>query len=136
MVAGLSHITFIVRDLERTSGFFRKVFGAEEVYSSGDRMFSISREKFFLISGQWVCIMEGDTLTERTYNHVAFQIGEDEFDGYIQRILDTGAEIKPGLPRTKGEGRSIYFYDFDDHLFELHTGSLAERLKSYAKEGI
>ncbi len=26
------------------------------------------------------------------------------------------------------EGQSIYFYDYDNHLFELHTGNLAMRL--------
>ncbi|MDP3309636.1 MAG: FosX/FosE/FosI family fosfomycin resistance thiol transferase, partial [Polaromonas sp.] len=24
-----------------------------------------------------------------------------------------------------------YFYDFDNHLFELHTGTLDERLRQY-----
>jgi hypothetical protein len=28
---------------------------------------------------------------------------------------------------------SLYFYDDDNHLFELHTGTLAERLERYAK---
>lgn len=31
----------------------------------------------------------------------------------------------------EGEGRSLYFYDYDNHLFELHTGTLTERLKRY-----
>ena len=30
-----------------------------------------------------------------------------------------------------GEGRSLYFYDDDNHLFELHTGTLEERLQRY-----
>nr|EHU9844980.1 FosX/FosE/FosI family fosfomycin resistance thiol transferase [Listeria monocytogenes] len=42
-----------------------------------------------------------------------------------------GVEIKPERPRVQGEGSSIYFYDFDNHLFELHTGTLEERLKRY-----
>jgi len=33
-----------------------------------------------------------------------------------------------------GEGRSIYFYDHDNHLFELHTGNLEERLARYAAD--
>ncbi|EIW18957.1 lactoylglutathione lyase-like lyase [Pelosinus fermentans DSM 17108] len=33
----------------------------------------------------------------------------------------------------EGEGRSLYFYDYDNHLFELHTGTLTERLKRYKK---
>ncbi len=30
-----------------------------------------------------------------------------------------------------GEGRSLYFHDHDNHLFELHTGTLEERLARY-----
>jgi hypothetical protein len=34
---------------------------------------------------------------------------------------------------VEGEGQSLYFYDFDNHLFELHTGTLAQRLARYAQ---
>ena len=134
LISGISHITFIVKNLERSASFFMKIFNAEEVYSSGENTFSYSREKFLLINNIWVCIMEGEPLAERTYNHIAFQISEDDVDEYITRIKDTGAEIKPKRPRVDGEGRSIYFYDFDNHLFELHTGTLSERLARYSKE--
>ena len=77
--------------------------------------------------------MEGDSHERRTYNHVAFQIDESDIDNYIARIKDLGAEIKQGRPRVAGEGYSLYFYDFDNHLFELHTGTLSERLARYSK---
>lgn len=134
MILGLSHITLIVKDLERTSLFLNKIFDAKEVYSSGDKTFSISREKFFLINDIWICIMEGEPSMERSYNHIAFQIQDEDFDDYIRKIKSVGADIKTGRSRVKGEGRSIYFYDFDGHLFELHTGNLAERLNRYKDE--
>lgn len=133
MIEGISHLTFIVKDLERTSTFFRSIFDAKEIYSSGDKTFSLTREKFFLIGGQWIAIMEGDSLSDRTYNHVAFKIREEEFDLYESRILTLGVDFKPPRPRIEGEGRSLYFYDFDNHLFELHTGTLSERLARYAR---
>jgi hypothetical protein len=52
-IRDLSHRTFIERDLERTSELFRKALGAAEVYDSGDRQFSLAREKFSLLGGVW-----------------------------------------------------------------------------------
>lgn len=131
MISGLSHITLIVRDLNKTTTFLQEIFDAEEIYSSGDKTFSLSKEKFFLIAGLWICIMEGESLQERTYNHIAFRIHEEEMGEYTERIKSLGVEIKPERSRVTGEGRSIYFYDYDNHLFELHAGTLEERLKRY-----
>ena len=76
MIKNISHITLVVRNLETASDFFHNVFDAREVYASGEKRFSLSREKFFLVNDIWLCIMEGDPLNERTYNHIAFQISE------------------------------------------------------------
>lgn len=133
MIEGLSHMTFIVRDLERMTAILTGVFDAREVYSSGEETFSTAREKFFQVGNLWVAIMEGESLSSRTYNHVAFKIQESEFEAYEARIKALGLEIRRPRARVEGEGRSIYFYDNDNHLFELHTGTLAERLECYAK---
>jgi len=122
MISGINHITFVVKDFERTTVFLEKIFDAKEVYSS-------SAAKYFLINDLWIALNKGDALLERTYNHVAFAIKDTDFDKYVKRIKEVGAEIMDGRVRRDGEGRSIYFYDYDNHLFELHTGSLTERLK-------
>lgn len=131
-INGISHITFIVSDLDRTSGLIEYIFDAEEVYSSGDETHSYSKEKYFTINGIWVAIMQGDPLPEKTYNHVAFRISEEDYDIYLERINMLGLEIKTDRDRIPGEGKSIYFYDYDNHLFELHTGSLEDRLRDYS----
>ena len=131
MIEGISHITFIVKNLEKTAAFLKHIFDAQEVYSSGDNTFSLSCEKFFLINGLWIAIMEGEPLSDRTYNHVAFKIREDDFDIYEKKLLELGIDLKLTRPRVEGEGRSLYFYDYDNHLFELHTGTLSGRLKRY-----
>ena len=132
MIEGLSHMTFIVRDLERMAAILTGVFDAREVYSSGAETFSTAREKFFQIGTLWIAIMEGEPLPSRTYNHVAFKIQESEFEAYEATIKALGLEIHRPRPRVAGEGRSIYFHDNDNYLFELHTGTLAGRLKRYA----
>lgn len=133
MIQGISHLTFIVQELERAAAFFTAIFGAEEVYTSGSRVFSLAREKFLVVGGVWVCLMEGEPARGRTYDHVAFAIREQDFELYESRVLALGVEVRPSRPRVEGEGRSLYFYDWDGHLFELHTGTLAERLVRYGE---
>lgn len=133
MIEGLSHMTFIVRDLERMTRLLEGVFDARAVYASDAERFSLSREKFFLIGDIWIAIMEGEALPERSYNHIAFKIADTDFDRYAERVGRLGLEMHPPRPRVEGEGRSIYFYDDDNHMFELHTGTLTERLARYAK---
>ncbi len=134
MIESISHITFIVRDVRRTADFFESIFNAEEVYDSSEKNFSTSYEKFFIIGGTWVAVMEGESLSERSYNHIAFKVPEAEFDDYELKVQQLGIEIDAGRNRVEGEARSIYFYDYDNHLFELHTGTLAERLSHYISE--
>lgn len=134
MIEGISHITFIVKDLELATTFFKEIFSAEEVYTSEDATFSVSKEKFFMVDNQWIAVMEGESLPARTYNHVAFKISEADFETYQGRVCKLGVDFKPPRPRVDGEGRSLYFYDFDNHLFELHTGTLSQRLERYNRK--
>ncbi len=131
MITGLSHVTLVVRDLGRAAELFTGALDAKEIYNSGDRTFSLSREKFFLVGDLWLCLMEGEPPAERGYAHVALEAPEAELDGYRARLEALGAEIRPDRPRIGAEGRSVYFYDFDNHLFELHAGSLKARLAGY-----
>jgi catechol 2,3-dioxygenase-like lactoylglutathione lyase family enzyme len=127
-------MTFIVRDLDRMEEILTTVLGARKVYDSGDETFSLSPERFFLIGELWIAAMEGEALPERSYNHIAFKIDAADYDRYLARLRALGLDIREGRPRVEGEGRSIYFHDHDNHLFELHTGTLDERLARYARK--
>ena len=129
-IEGLSHITLITRHLARMTAIVEGALGGREIYSSGEDTFSLSREKFFAV-GLWIAVMEGESLPTRTYNHIAFKIPAAAIEGYRQRIEALGLEIRESRPRVAGEGHSLYFYDDDNHLFELHTGTLEERLDRY-----
>jgi len=135
VISGLSHITFVVKDLGKMSRVITEVLGGVEVYSSGDKTFSVSREKFFVAGGLWIAIMEGKALNEKNYNHVAFKIDEAKIGACRRAIEALGLDVKGPRPRVEGEGQSIYFHDYDNHLFELHTGTLDERLAAYERMG-
>ena len=133
MIFGLSHLTFIVHDLEKMSRIIVDVFGGREVYASGTKQHSLSPEKFFDVGGFWVAIMQGDPLSTRTYNHVAFKVSKDKLEKAKLAIEKLGLDFRTSRPRVEGEGQSLYFHDYDNHLFELHTGTLEERLAAYKK---
>jgi fosfomycin resistance protein FosX len=133
MIEGLSHITLIVRDLEWTGHMLEAVLDGKEVYRSGARQFSIAPERFYEIGGLWIAIMWHQIHETRTYDYVAFKIADQDYDLYRRRIVDFRLELKESRPRVKGEGRSLYFHDRDNHLFELHTGALTDRLAAYAR---
>ena len=132
---GISHITFVVRDLDRMAALMCEGLGAREVYDSAGRNFSLSREKFFVLGGTWLAAMEGEPPVERSYQHVAFAVDEADLPAYQARLQALGVEIRPPRDRVQGEGLSLYFYDFDNHLFELHAGTLEQRLARYGAAG-
>ena len=133
MIQGLSHLTFIVSDLDKMTRIIVEVLGGEEVYASGDTIFSTSREKFFVAGGIWIAIMEGESWPTRTYNHVAFKVSDEQLDAARMAAIKLDLDIRLPRSRVDGEGQSLYFHDHDNHLFELHTGTLDERLARYAK---
>lgn len=132
-IKGISHITFICKDLEKSAQLFQIIFDAEEIYFSGDKTFSIAKEKFLNVAGIWIALMEGEPV-EKTYNHVAFQVSSDDLPGMAEKIASLELTVLPGRKREKAEGESLYFYDYDNHLFELHTGDLDERLAFYRRQ--
>ena len=109
---------------------FCEGLGAEEIYDSKNKNFSISREKYFIIGGLWLVAMEGD-ISEKSYRHIAFKVNEKDLADIEKRIANLGATIATSRPRVAGEGNSLYFYDFDHNLFELHAGDLKKRLDAY-----
>lgn len=130
-ITGLSHLTFVVRDLERSARLWVEGLGAEQVYDSGDRFHSRSPEKFFLLGGVWIALMQGEP-GSRSYRHAAFEVAADELPAFESRLRALGAEVQAARPRIEGEGVSLYFHDYDDNLLELHSGSLQRRLLAYA----
>ena len=48
MIKGISHVTFVVSNLDRMTKFLTVIFDADEIYASGDQMFSLAKERFFL----------------------------------------------------------------------------------------
>tara|TARA_B110000046_G_scaffold69363_1_gene77413 strand:+ start:2530 stop:2913 length:384 start_codon:yes stop_codon:yes gene_type:complete len=125
---------FIVRDLDKMEDILMKVLDAKRIYNSDDRTYSLSSERFFFDVGAiWVVTMVGGPLRDKSYNHVVFKMTPDDYNDRLQRIPARGLELKEGRSRVEGKGRSIYCIDNDNHMFELHSGTLQERLRCYSE---
>jgi catechol 2,3-dioxygenase-like lactoylglutathione lyase family enzyme len=116
---------------QKTGVFLKHIFGAIECYSTKEALYSLSEEKFFKINDDlWIVAMEGEPVF-RTYNHIAFQANAADFPRVRHKLEKLGLKILPGRNRRPEEGESIYFYDYDNHLFEFHSGNIDERLGHY-----
>ena len=131
MIESISHITFVVKDLDKTTQLFKELFNANEIYYSGGKNNSLFEERFFIIGNQWVAVMEDTNIISRTYHHIAFKISDSDVNRYLNIIKSLNLELKPPRKRISGEGHSIYFYDYDNNLFEFHTETLEKRLALY-----
>ncbi|HOE57258.1 MAG TPA: VOC family protein, partial [Bacillota bacterium] len=107
MISSISHITFVVKNLDKTTELFKELFNAREVYYSGEKKHSLYKERFFIVGNQWVAVMEDNNIINRTYHHIAFKILESDVDYYLAKIKDLSLELKPPRERVPGEGYSI-----------------------------
>jgi len=54
------------------------------------------------------------------------------FEAFERRVREYAVGGRAGRSRMAEAGRSLYFHDHDNHLFELHTGTLIDRLDAYS----
>lgn len=115
-IQGINHLAFVCKDLEKSTSLFNVIFGAEELKTT-------KNEKFLKLANFWIVLIQGEPL-EKSYNHYAFQVDAKDLPELEEKIRSLELTILPGRERIAGENHSLYFYDYDNHLFELHTGDL------------
>jgi catechol 2,3-dioxygenase-like lactoylglutathione lyase family enzyme len=122
----ISHIAPVVRDPARTAQLFEQVFGTRVVRR--ERASRGPAESYLYIGAVWLVLVKGEPPASRGDDHIAFAVSEDELDSYAARLRGLGVESQ--LARAAEAAKSLYFVDYDNHLFELHTGQLERELEN------
>ncbi|MFZ0550252.1 MAG: VOC family protein [Steroidobacteraceae bacterium] len=117
MLESISHVALVVQDPVRTATLFQDLFGARTLEREDDEG---HRETFVRLGGIWIVLVGAPVQRVRTGDHIAFQATPEILEARLQTM---GREFI----RARSN-RALYFFDYDDHVFELGTEDIDKEL--------
>jgi len=120
MLDSISHLALVVKDPARTAALFHDLFGARAVEREDDEGHP---ETFVRLGGTWIVLVAAAVERGRTGDHIAFHATPQTLEATVTKLQAMGRE----LIRARSN-RALYFFDYDDHVFELNTEDIDEEL--------
>lgn len=120
MLESISHIALVVNDPARTAALFRDLFSARVVERTDDEG---HLETFVRLGGVWLVLVGAPVQRARTGDHLAFHATPEILEATAAKLEAMGREFI----RARSN-RALYFFDYDDHVFELDTEDIDQEV--------
>jgi catechol 2,3-dioxygenase-like lactoylglutathione lyase family enzyme len=111
MLESISHIALVVNDPARTAALFHDLFSARVVEREDEEG---HLETFVRLAGVWIVLVGAQVQRARTGDHIAFHATTEIIEATAAKLEAMGREFI----RARSN-RALYFFDYDDHVFEL-----------------
>jgi catechol 2,3-dioxygenase-like lactoylglutathione lyase family enzyme len=118
MAITLNHTIVPARDKVAAAGFFARVFGLKPGRADHFAPARVNKSLTLLF----------DTDSKFESHHLAFHVGDREFDAILNRVKEAGIafgsapwSLEDGKLNDWNGGRGFYFQDPDGHVLELMT---------------
>jgi catechol 2,3-dioxygenase-like lactoylglutathione lyase family enzyme len=120
MLESISHVALVVKDPARTAALFQDLFSARVITRKDDEG---HLETFVRLGGIWIVLVGAPVQRTRTGDHIAFRATREILEATVAKLQAMGREFI----RARSDS-SLYFFDYDDHVFELDAEDLDEAL--------
>lgn len=120
MLDAISHVALVVKDPARTAALFTELFDCTTV----SRTDADGHDETFIRLGRtWFVLVQAPVERERTGDHVAFVVSTADLLACADRLRAMNHEFILARADT-----ALYFFDYDNHVFELDTTNLEAEL--------
>lgn len=120
MLESISHIALVVKDPARTAALFHDLFSTRAVERQDEEGHS---ETFVRLGGIWIVLVGAPIQRARTGDHIAFHATPEILEATVAKLETMGREFI----RARSN-KALYFFDYDDHVFELDVEDIDKEL--------
>jgi catechol 2,3-dioxygenase-like lactoylglutathione lyase family enzyme len=128
MLGPIAHIALVVNDPARTAHFLRELFDVPILRRTDAQGHD---ETFVKLGITWFALIGADVRRERTGDHVAFHVAPETIQSVAGKLKSLGFDFI-----VSDSGTSLYFFDFDNHVFELDSSDLEQELNTLGPDGM
>lgn len=121
MLQSISHIALVVNEPAKTAALFQDLFGARVIERQDD---DGHLETFVRLAGTWIVLVGASVQRARTGDHIAFRATPEVLEATALKLRSMGREFI----RARSD-KALYFFDYDDHVFELDAEDMDEELE-------